>query len=73
MEIDRALNLNLDMDQSCNDAAKMASHRVGENTQLPEGVNLDESDLDEDQKEVANNMFTKWSNMFSKGTLDIPK
>ena len=56
---------NLDMDQSCNDAAKMAAHRVGENTQLPEGVNLDESDLDEDQKEVANNMFTKWSSMFS--------
>ena len=63
---------DFDIDPNIENSAKIASHRVEEHeSQLPEGVNLDESALNEEQKEEANKMFRKWNNIFSKGDLDI--
>ena len=63
---------DIDTDQNCENSARMASQRVGEQEpQLPEGVNLDETDLNEEQKDQAEEMFRKWNSIFSKGDLDI--
>ena len=57
---------DFDIDQNSENSAKIASHSVEEHElQLPEGVNLDESALNEEQKEEANKMFRKWNNIFS--------
>ena len=63
---------DFDIDQYSENSAKIAPHRVEKHeSQLLEGVNLDESALNEEQKEEANKMFRKWNNIFSKGDLDI--
>ena len=49
------------------------SAQTADNTKatLPEGVSLDDTDLSETQKERATQMFSKWDNIFSKGSSDI--
>ena len=49
------------------------SAQTADNTKatLPEGVSLDDTDLSETLKKRATQMFSKWDNIFSKGSSDI--
>ena len=50
----------------------MAMHNIEEsNSSLPEGFNVEESDLSVKQKHEASQLFTKWENVFLKSLLDI--
>ena len=63
---------DLEIDQKVENSARMASQRIEEQeSELPTGVNLDESDLNEEQKDLAEKLFRKWNSIFSKGDLDI--
>ena len=64
---------NLDLDTvETEDTARMAMHNIEEtNISLPEGINLDENDLNEEQKHEATKLFAKWESVFSKNLLDI--
>ena len=64
---------NLDLDTvETEDTARMAMHNIEETKiSLPEGINLDENDLNEEQKHEATKLFAKWESVFSKNLLDI--
>ena len=48
-------------------SARMAMHTIEENhPTLPEGINLDDSDLCEEQKHEATQLVTKWESVFFK-------
>ena len=54
------------------DTARMSTQTVGdEHADLPDGINLDATDLSEEQKERATQMFSKWNSVFSKDLKDI--
>ena len=47
-------------------------HNIEEsNISLPEGINLDGNDLNEEQKHGAMKLFAKLESVFSKNLLDI--
>ena len=59
---------NLDLDTvETEDTARLAMHTIEESTlSLPEGINLDGNDLNEEQKHEAMKLFAKWESVFSK-------
>ena len=62
---------DFDIEQDDENTATIASHIAGESEQkLPDGVNLNDTDLKK-LKEEAYRMFSKWNSVFSKGDMDI--
>ena len=54
------------------DTARMSAQTVGETpSTLPDGINLDSTDLSEEEKERAKDIFSKWNSVFSKHLKDI--
>ncbi|MEW8316224.1 MAG: reverse transcriptase domain-containing protein [Candidatus Thiodiazotropha endolucinida] len=54
------------------DTARMATQTVDEmDASLPDGINLDKTDLSDEQKHRATQVFSKWNAVFSKDLKDI--
>ena len=54
------------------DTAQMLTQTVDENPPvLPDGINLDTTDLSEEEKIKATHVFSRWSSVFSKDLKDI--
>ena len=64
---------NLDLDTVETEyTARLAMHNIEEsNISLPEGINLDRNDLNEEEKHEAMKLFAKWESVFSKNLIDI--